>query len=126
MKIQLDRAGESKQVTAVIAEQPAKWTAELEKYFGPGSVTRDGDGIVANTGTQPIRYLTRQAYLARHPGITPVRPGEHPALLSLRVDSLAACEALLAKNGVKTVKPDAGRLLVPPSEAAHLTIEFVQ
>jgi hypothetical protein len=110
----------------VIAEQPAKWVAELEKYFGVGSVTRDGEGLVANTGTQPIRYLTRQAYLARYPGITPVRPGDHPALLSLRVDSLAACEALLAKNGVKTVKPDTDRLLVPPSEAAHLTIEFIQ
>ncbi|HYD06516.1 MAG TPA: VOC family protein [Reyranella sp.] len=110
----------------VIADQPAKWTAGLEKYFGAGSVTREGDGIVANTGTQPIRYLTRQAYLARYPGITPVRPGDHPALLSLRVGSLATCEALLAKNGVKTVKPDANRLLVPPTEAAHLTIEFVQ
>jgi hypothetical protein len=111
---------------AVIAEQPTKWAAELEKYFGVGSVTRDGEGIVANTGTQPIRYLTRRDYLARYPGITPVRPGDHPALLSLQVDSLAACEALLKKNGVKTMKPDAGRLLVPPAEAAHLTIEFVQ
>ena len=110
----------------VIAEQPAKWTAELEKYFGAGAVTREGDGIVADTGTQPIRYLTRQAYAARYPGITPVRPGDHPALLSLRVDSLAACEALLAKNGVKALKPDAARLLVPPSEAAHLTIEFAE
>ena len=87
---------------------------------------REGEGLVADTGTQPIRYLTRKDYAARYPGITPVRPGDHPALLSVRVDSLAACEALLAKNGVKTVKPDAGRLLVPPSEAAHLTIEFVQ
>jgi hypothetical protein len=110
----------------IIAEQPAKWIAELEKYFGAGSVTRDSEGIVASTGTQPIRYLTRQAYLARYPGINPVRPGDHPALLSLRVDSLAACAALLAKNGVKTLQPDATRLLVPPSEAAHLTIEFVQ
>jgi hypothetical protein len=110
----------------VIAGQPARWAPELEKYFGSGSVKRDGAGIVADTGTQPIRYFTREEYAARYPGITPVRPGDHPALLSIRVDSLAACEALLAKNGVKTVKPDAARLLVPPSEAAHLTIEFVQ
>ncbi|CAN5199616.1 hypothetical protein BH10PSE6_BH10PSE6_41800 [soil metagenome] len=110
----------------VIAEQPATWTAKLEKYFGAGSVKQEGGGIVADTGTQPIRYLTRKDYAARYPGIAPVRPGDHPALLSIRVGSLAACEALLAKNGVKTVKPDASRLLVPPSEAAHLTIEFVQ
>jgi len=110
----------------VIAEQPAKWIAELEKYFGAGAAKRDGEGLVVNTGTQPIRYLTRKDYLARYPGVTPVRPGDHPALLSVRVDSLAGCEALLQKNGVKTLKPDAGRLLVPPSEAAHLTLEFVQ
>lgn len=110
----------------VIAEQPAKWIPELEKYFGSGSVRREGNGIVADTGTQPIRYLTRQDYAARYPGITPVRPGDHPALLSVKVAILAACEALLKKNGVKTGKPDAGRLLVPPSEAAHLTIEFVE
>lgn len=110
----------------VIAEQPAKWASELEKYFGAGSTKRDGDGLVANTGTQPIRYLTRQDYMARYSGVTPVRPGDHPALLTVRVDSLAACEALLARNGVKVVKPDAGRLIVPPSEAAHLTLEFAE
>src|ERR1700704_2731160 len=108
----------------VIAEQPAKWIDELEKYFGAGSVTRDGEGLVVDTGTQPIRYLTRTGYAQRYPGVTPVRPGDHPALLSVGVDRLAACEALLAKNGVKLVKPDAGRLIVPPAEAAHLTLEF--
>ncbi|MDI1286020.1 MAG: VOC family protein [Reyranella sp.] len=110
----------------VIADQPAKWIAELEKYFGAGSVRRDGEGLVVNTGTQPIRYLTRKDYAARYPGVTPVRPGDHPALLQVRVDSLAACEALLKKNGVAVLKPDAGRLIVPPQEAAHLTLEFAE
>ncbi|MBI3196664.1 MAG: VOC family protein [Rhodospirillales bacterium] len=108
----------------VIAEQPAKWIPELEKYFGKGSTKREGDGLVANTGTQPIRYLTRKDYMARYPGVTPVRPGDHPALLSVRVDRLVACEALLKKNGVNFLKPDAERVIVPPSEAAHLTLEF--
>ena len=110
----------------VIAEQPAKWIPELEKYFSAGSARREGEGLVVDTGTQPIRYLARTDYAARYPGITPVRPGDHPALLSVRVENLTACEALLRKNGVKTVKPDAGRLLVPPSEAAHLTLEFAE
>jgi len=110
----------------VIAEQPARWQGELEKYFGPGSAKRDGDGLMVDTGTQPIRYLARKDYIVHYPGVTPVRSGDHPALLSVQVDSLAACEALLKKNGVKLLKPDAGRLLVPPSEAAHLTLEFVQ
>ncbi len=76
------------------------------------------------TGTQPIRYLSRQEYMQRYPGVTPVRPADHPALLSVQVDSLAACAKLLAENGVKMTRPDAARLIVPPSEAAHLTLEF--
>ncbi|MBV8392134.1 MAG: VOC family protein [Alphaproteobacteria bacterium] len=109
----------------VIAEQPAKWIAEIEKYFGKGSVTREGNGLVVDTGTQPVRYLPRQDYHARYPGITPVRSGDHPALLTVKVETLTACEALLRKNGVKVLKPDASRLLVPGSEAADLTLEFV-
>jgi hypothetical protein len=108
----------------VIAEQPAKWIAELEKYFGSDSVKREGEGLVVDTGTQPIRYMTPKDYAVRYPGITPVRPGDHPALLTIRVENLAACEALLKKNGVNFLKPDSGRLVVPPSEAAHLTLEF--
>ncbi|MBS0540643.1 MAG: VOC family protein [Proteobacteria bacterium] len=110
----------------VIAEQPLRWKAELEKYFGAGAVRVEGNGLVADTGTQPVRYLSRADYLARYPGIEPVRAGDHPALLGIRVRDLAACEALLRGNGVETVKPDATRLLVPPSQAAHLTLEFTQ
>jgi hypothetical protein len=88
-------------------------------------VKAEGNGLVVDTGTQPVRYLPRADYLARYPGIVPVRAGDHPALLSLRVHDLATCEALLKKNAVSYVKPDAGRLLVPPSEAADLTLEFV-
>jgi len=110
----------------VIAEQPAKWIPELEKYFGKGSAKVEGNGLVVDTGTQPVRYLTRKDYMARYPGITPVRAVDHPALLTVRVESVSACDALLRKNGVSVVKPDASRLLVPPSEAADLTIEFIQ
>ena len=110
----------------VIAERPQKWAPELEKYFGEGSTKREGDGLMANTGTQPIHYLSRRDYMARYPGVTPVRPGDHPALLSVRVENLAACEALLKQNGVKLLKPDSGRIVVPPSEAAHLTLEFAE
>jgi len=52
--------------------------------------------------------------------------GDHPALLHIRVDNLPTCEALLKTNGVAFLKPNPGRVLVPPSEAAHLTIEFAE
>jgi hypothetical protein len=110
----------------VIAGQPARWADELRKYFGPTSIRREGESIVANTGSHYIRYVTRQDYALRYPGITPVRPGDHPALLRIRVDNLLTCEALLKRNGVAFLKPNPGCVLVPPSEAAHLTIEFAE
>ncbi len=110
----------------VIAEQPGKWIGELERYFGASAIKREGGGLTVDTGTQPIRYMTSHDYLARYPGIAPARPGDHPALLSLRVESLPNCEALLRKNGVKVLKPDAERLLVPPAEAANLALEFAE
>lgn len=110
----------------VIADQPEKWRGELSRFFGAEAVVRDGDGLRVDTGTQPVTYLTRAGYRARYPGIEPARPGDHAALLRLRVDSLATCEALLVGNGVKVVKPDAGRLLVPPSEASNLALEFAE
>jgi hypothetical protein len=111
---------------AVIADQPAHWAPELEKYFGAGAARREGEDLVVDTGTQLIRYLSRGSYSRRYPGVTPIRANDHPALLSLRVASLAACEALLRANGVKAVKPDLHRLLVPPGEAAQLTLEFAE
>lgn len=110
----------------VIAEQPARWADELRKYFGPDAVKPEGESLVVDAGSHRILYLTRREYAERYPGIAPVRSVDHPALLRLRVEDLAACEALLGKNGVRILKPDSGRLLVPPSEAAHLTIEFAE
>ena len=110
----------------VVAERPADWASALRRYFGADAVRLEGEALVVDTGTQPICYLTRDAYMTRYPGIVPVRPGDHPALLRLRVESLPACEALLRKNGVKLLTPDSDRLLVPPSEAADLTLEFAE
>lgn len=108
----------------VIAEDPAHWTPELQRYLGSDAVRAEADGIVADTGTLPIHYMRREDYLRRYPGIVPVRPGDHAALLAIRVENLAACETLLKGNGVRVTRPDSGRLLVPPVEAADLTIEF--
>ncbi|MBN9491368.1 MAG: VOC family protein [Alphaproteobacteria bacterium] len=110
----------------VIAEQPTKWIGTLEKYFGAGAVRRDSEGLVVDTGTQPVRYMSRAAYAACYPGIVPVRSDDHPALLRVRVENLSACEALLKGNGVKVLRPDGDRLLVSPAEAAHLTLEFAE
>ena len=68
--------------------------------------------------------MSRQDYRRRYPGMAPVRAVDHPALLSIRVENLADCESLLKSNGVKVTTPDSGRLLVPPLEAADLTVEF--
>ncbi|MBV8412371.1 MAG: VOC family protein, partial [Alphaproteobacteria bacterium] len=93
---------------SVIAEDPAHWIPVLERYFGAGCARRDASDVVVSvssraergtfeaTGRVPrfaredsghfIRYLDRASWARRYPGVEPVRPGDHPALLSLRVE----------------------------------------
>ena len=108
----------------VIAEQPAAWAGQLEKYFGAGAARRDGQDLVVDTGRQPLRYMSRSAFVERYGGVAPAKAGDHPALLSIRVASLDACAAFLAGKGVTMVRPDARRVVVPPAEAANLVLEF--
>ena len=108
----------------VIAEQPAKWIAELEKYFGAGSVKREGEGLVVDTGTQPIRYLTRKDYAARYPGVDAGAAGRPSGAAVDTGRQPCRLRGAPEEERRQAVKPDAGRLIVPPSEAAHLTLEF--
>lgn len=108
----------------VIAEEPARLKAPVERFFGPGSTRWQGDELVVATGTQPIRYLDRPAFVRRYPGIEPVRSGDHAALLSLRVDSIAVCRSVLESNRAPILEPDRERLVVPAGHAADVALEF--
>jgi len=104
-------------------EQPAKWIVELERYFGAGSVTRDGGGAGGRYRHQPIRYLTRTGYASANPGVTPC--GRAIIRRSCRGPSTAgclrgaACEERRQAGEARCRPPD-----LPPAEAAHLTLEF--
>ena len=75
----------------VIAEQPEKWMATAEKYFGKGSARKTPIGVEVDTGTQPILYLDRAGLpgaLSRHePGAADrssgaaLDPGREPCRL---------------------------------------------
>lgn len=108
----------------VLCARPVAWIETLERYFGAGSTHREGGDVVVDTGRQPIRYLDRASWVHHYPGLEPAQPEDHPALLSIAVHSLAACAAVLARNGVDALAPGDGQLLVPPGRAANLALEF--
>jgi catechol 2,3-dioxygenase-like lactoylglutathione lyase family enzyme len=108
----------------VIAADPATDEAYLRKVFGDAAVRRaDGEVVVISGGT-PIRYMTGARFGALYPGIAPQRADDHPALLSFRVGDAARTRATLGDAGVPYNATPDGRILVPPSSAAGVCIEF--
>jgi catechol 2,3-dioxygenase-like lactoylglutathione lyase family enzyme len=108
----------------VIAGDPAIDEAYARKVFGDAAVRHEGDELVIDSGGTPIRYMTRERFLALHPGITPQRRDDHPALLSFRVPDAACTQAVLRDGGLAPVSTPDGRVLVPASAASGVAIEF--
>jgi len=108
----------------VITSDPATDEAYVRKVFGDAAVRKDGDDLVVDGGGTPIRYLTRDRFLARYPGIAPQRTDDHPALLSFRVADAARTAAVLRDSGVAYVPASDGRVLVPAAAAGGVSIEF--
>jgi hypothetical protein len=110
----------------IIADDPATDEAYVRRVFGDGAVRRVNDELRIDSGDTPIRYMTRERFLAMYPGIVPPRSGDHPALLSFRVAEPAHAQTMLAAQGVTTVAASGSRVLIPPAFAAGVCIEFTK
>ncbi|HJQ59978.1 MAG TPA: VOC family protein [Vineibacter sp.] len=108
----------------VIASDPATDEAYLRKVFGDAAVRRADTELMVSSGGTPIRYMTRERFNSLYPGIAPPRADDHPALLSFSVGDLARTRTTLGEAGVTYKATPDGRMLVPPSSAAGVCIEF--
>lgn len=110
----------------VVANDPTRVTALCVRFFGDTAVKPEGDGLRVDTGTQPIRYMTRAEFVAHYPGLSPARTDDHAALVSLRTPDPDAVASLLAGNGVPHKRPPDGRVLVAAPDACSVALEFVR
>jgi hypothetical protein len=111
---------------SVVANDPLRVTALCVRFFGETAVKPDGDGLRVETGTQPVRYMTRGDFTSRYPGIAPIRTDDHAALVSLRTPDPDAVGKLLTGNGVPHKRAPDGRVLVAASDACSVALEFVR
>jgi acyl dehydratase len=111
---------------AVIAEDPFLDEDYVTRVFGAASVKRDGGDLLVESGVTPIRFMSRARFEARHPGATPVRDGDHPALLRFAVTDPLATAALLSANGLAYARPADGRIIVSARDATGVCVEFVK
>jgi catechol 2,3-dioxygenase-like lactoylglutathione lyase family enzyme len=108
----------------IVAADPARHRAAAEKVFGADAITTsDGEMIVA-TGKAPFRYLTPARFAHRYPGHKPALPGDHAAVMGIKVRNMKALQDCLAANKVRSDATADGRVLIPAATAANVLIEF--
>jgi catechol 2,3-dioxygenase-like lactoylglutathione lyase family enzyme len=108
----------------IAAADPVRHRAAAEKVFGADAITTgDGEMIVA-TGKAPFRYLTPARFDQRYPGHKPALPGDHAAVMGIKVRNMKALQDCLAANKVCADGTADGRVLIPAATAANVLIEF--
>lgn len=108
----------------IIAADPAKHRAAAEKVFGADAI-KAGDGeMTVATGKAPFKYLTPAKFAERFPGHKPALPGDHAAVMGIRVRDLAGLKDCLSRNKVHLDQTGDGRILIPAAAAGNVLIEF--
>ena len=114
---------------AVIADENPKTLADLfRKMFGPEALRPIPGGETLVIGNARCDIVT-PAELKRQFGAGCPDSGgrsSYMAALGFRTTSLDRAAAALAAGGIKGVTREAGRLVVPASEAINASLEFVE
>ncbi|HVO15566.1 MAG TPA: VOC family protein [Alphaproteobacteria bacterium] len=112
---------------AAVAERPAELAEIYGRALGKARVKREADGLLVDSGTAPIRFVTPARFAATHGGVRPDPRIKGTGLvgLALAVASLDATKKLLDANGVPHVQGEHS-VVVPPEHGCGAIIEFVQ
>jgi hypothetical protein len=115
---------------AIAARDPDRIAEMFDRMFDAGAVARattHDRPHVLRAGSVAVEIWPHAA-LARTLGDAMPDPegrGDHMALVGIRVRSLDETTKTLRTNGIKNLKVEPGRILVPPAEAMNAALEFV-
>jgi hypothetical protein len=110
-----------------VAERPTSIAPYFSAIIGLPPVSEEGGSVIYRTRRgETVEILKPAALGARFAGRVPTCStlSAYGIGLTIAAADLAACRALLARNGVASVETESG-LLVPPEAAAGTVIEFV-
>jgi hypothetical protein len=111
---------------ALAARDPDSVAEILDRMFDGAVARAAGQPHVMRAGKVAVEIWPREG-LARALGAAmpdPAGRADHMALLGVRVRSLRETEETLRANGVQHARSEAGRILVPASEAMNVALEF--
>lgn len=108
----------------VVAEDPAALAPAYARLFGREAL-RGGRGLLeVRTGRHALRFLDPARFARRYPGAVP--PAEPPvaAVMTVAVRDLGHTAALLAREGIATLRVPGERVVVPADLASGTILEF--
>jgi len=108
----------------IFAADPARHRTAAERVFGAGAITMNEGEMVVATGKAPFRYITPDTFAARYPNQQPTLPGDHAAVMGIRVRDMRALKDCVAEGNVHAEETADGRVLIPADAAANVLIEF--
>jgi hypothetical protein len=109
----------------MVAREPTAFAAFFAKLQPAGAIERHGTGIAVATARGKVALLDPAAFAARfREGGSPLAETPYFAACRLRVDDLAATEALLRANGV-AVHRHGSAIQLGPAETFGVILEFV-
>jgi hypothetical protein len=115
---------------AIAARDPDRIAEMFDRMFDAGAIARattQDRPHVLRAGSVAVEIWPHEA-LARTLGDAmpdPAGRGDHMALVGIRVRSLDEARDVLRANGIKNVKVEPGRILVPRAAAMNAALEFV-
>ena len=106
----------------VVVESLSGLPQAYGRLFGTNRVLRNGPEVVVETGSAPIRFVTRPTLEQLYPGIELASDAPpYVAALGFRVLDLAAAEATLAAASPARI---GASLCIAPREACGVLLEF--
>lgn len=114
-------------VRAVIAARdPSVLGALFARMFGEDAVRRSATGCSLAVGLSRFDVVTMDALAREFGDAAPAADGrdEYMAALTIRTRSLERAAGALAVGGIKGVRQEPGRIVVPAAETFGVTLEF--
>jgi hypothetical protein len=107
----------------MVAPEPAAFAEFFAKLQPGGTIARIGTGLAVETARGAITVLDPATFAERFSAAMPRTATPHFAACRLRVDDLAATEALLRANGV-AVRRQRPTIQLGPAETFGIILEF--
>jgi hypothetical protein len=111
----------------LVVPDTAPLQESYERLFGPANVHTTDKVISVRSGRQRLLIATRDDFAAMHPEVEPAETAGDSfiALLTLGIADLDKTADYLANWQIEHEAPGTRRLVVPPSEASGVILEFV-